>query len=215
VIRRARHRGGLPVLAAALLAASLAAAGEVVQIVDEDGTVHLTNEPCHPRYVRLAPALCPVLAAPAGGAPATDLDRHVEQTAARHGVDAGLVRAVIRVESAGDPRAVSPKGALGLMQLMPAQAARLGVRDALDPFANVAGGVRHLADLLRRYDGNVRLALAAYNAGEEAVRQHGGVPPYPETQAYVRKILALSPAAEAAAWPRSPSRGARPSGAER
>src|SRR5215510_9282235 len=77
------------------------------------------------------------------------------------------------------------------MQLMPARAAVLGVTDAFDPRANLDGGVRHLRELLLRYDGNVRLALAAYNAGEDAVRQHGGVPPFPETQEYVRKVMAL------------------------
>src|SRR5215510_12698127 len=98
------------------------------------------------------------------------------------------------------------------MQLMPARAAVLGVTDAFDPRANLDGGVRHLRELLLRYDGNVRLALAAYNAGEDAVRQHGGVPPFPETQEYVRKVMALNaptapgPTTPVKALPRTPTR---------
>ena len=94
-------------------------------------------------------------------------------------------------ESAGNPRAVSRKGAQGLMQLMPHRSALLGVRDPFDPQQNVEGGVRHLRDLLQRFRGNVTLALAAYNAGEEAVEPYSGVPPYPETQEYVRRVHAL------------------------
>jgi len=100
------------------------------------------------------------------------------------------VEAVIRVESGFKPGAVSPKGAQGLMQLMPATAAMLGVRNAFDPRENVEGGVRHLRYLIDRYAGNLPLVLAAYNAGEGAVAQYGGIPPYPETQQYVRKVMA-------------------------
>jgi soluble lytic murein transglycosylase-like protein len=119
-----------------------------------------------------------------------DLGRRIEAAALRHGVDPRLVDAVVLIESAGDPGAVSPKGAMGLMQLMPARAASLGVRDAFDPAENLDAGVRHLRELLDRYRGNLSLALAAYNAGAEAVRRHGGIPPYRETQDYVRRILA-------------------------
>jgi soluble lytic murein transglycosylase-like protein len=124
-------------------------------------------------------------------APVSGYRQEIEHTASRYGVDHRLVQAVVQVESGGNPRAVSPKGAQGLMQLMPARAAVLGVADTFDPRANLDGGVRHLRELLLRYGGNVRLALAAYNAGEDAVRLHGGVPPFPETQAYVRKVLSL------------------------
>jgi len=128
--------------------------------------------------------------------------------AARHGVDPRLVEAVIRVESGGNPRAVSPKGAQGLMQLMPERASELGVQNPFEPRQNLEGGVRHLRDLLNRFGGDLRLALAAYNAGEEAVRAHNGIPPYRETQEYVRKILALyqSPGAPAASAPATPQR---------
>jgi len=109
--------------------------------------------------------------------------------ARRHGVDPGLVLAVVDVESAFRPDAVSPKGALGLMQLMPATADALGVTDPFDPAQNLDAGARHLRALLLAHDGDLEKALAAYNAGSEAVRRHGGVPPYPETRDYVRKVL--------------------------
>jgi len=105
-----------------------------------------------------------------------------------------LIYAVIRQESGYDPYAVSHKGAKGLMQLMPATAKRFGVKDVFDPAENVQGGVKYLRQLLDRYDGDRRLALAAYNAGEGAVDRFGGVPPYRETQDYVDRIVGPSEA---------------------
>lgn len=114
----------------------------------------------------------------------------VERAARAHGVDEALVHAVIFAESSYDPRAVSPAGATGLMQLMPATAQQYGVRDLFDPAQNVSGGVRFLRDLLARFDGNIELALAAYNAGANAVIRAGNrVPPYPATAAYVPKVI--------------------------
>jgi hypothetical protein len=118
-------------------------------------------------------------------------DRLIRRAAARHQVDMALVKAVMHAESAFNPHAISHKGASGLMQLMPATAARYGVEDIFDPVQNVYGGVRYLRDLLVMFDHNPRLAVAAYNAGENAVKRHKGVPPYAETQGYVRKVLAL------------------------
>ena len=115
----------------------------------------------------------------------------IDGAAERHGVSASLIRALIHTESAFNPRAVSPKGARGLMQLMPQIASYLGVKNSFDPQQNIAGGTRHLALLIKRYGGNLKLALAAYNAGESAVEQYGGIPPYRETQEYVRRVLAL------------------------
>ena len=100
-----------------------------------------------------------------------------------------LVKAVIRAESGFQPRAVSRKGARGLMQLMPETALLHGVRNIHEPSQNIEGGVQHLRMLLDRYGGNVPLALAAYNAGEQAVDQHGGIPPFPETRDYVWRVL--------------------------
>ena len=113
----------------------------------------------------------------------------VQEHAARHSLRPALVRAVIQVESGFDPRATSPKGAMGLMQLMPVTARALGVRNPYDPADNIRGGTTYLRQLLDRYDGNEELALAAYNAGSSAVERYGGqVPPYQETQDYVRKV---------------------------
>jgi soluble lytic murein transglycosylase-like protein len=125
------------------------------------------------------------------GSPATgaEIARLVEASARKHGLDPALVLAVVSVESGFKPEAVSPKGAQGLMQLMPRTAASLGVQDPFDPEQNVDAGVRHLESLVRLYDGNLTRALAAYNAGQGAVAKHGGVPPYRETRAYVKKVL--------------------------
>jgi soluble lytic murein transglycosylase-like protein len=125
------------------------------------------------------------IALPEGG----DLRQLAVAVARRHGIDPALVLAVVGVESAFRPEAVSPRGAQGLMQLMPATAAALGVKDALDPAENLDGGIRHLGSLLTLYGGDLIRALAAYNAGEGAVSRHGGVPPYRETRAYVKKVL--------------------------
>ena len=121
----------------------------------------------------------------------SEIHRLVTQLSLEHGLDPQLVHSVVTVESGYNARAVSPKGALGLMQLMPATARQLRVRDAFDPEQNVRGGVRWLSRLLDRFSGNVVLALAAYNAGEGAVRRYGGVPPYRETRQYVARIMRL------------------------
>ena len=115
-------------------------------------------------------------------------DSVVRRVAAHYGVDPRLVHAVIEVESGHDPRAVSPRGAVGLMQLMPATAAEMGIHDLKNPQMNIVAGVRHLRRLLDRYDGNVDLALAAYNAGAGAVSRHRGVPPFEETRRYIRRV---------------------------
>ena len=179
--------------AVALLASAAPAWPQTHQFIGEDGTVHYTNAPSDPRYrrmggdsgtargwLRLPPAM-----------PGASLHEMIREAAQRHGVSEHLVAAVIRVESGFNARAVSRKGARGLMQLMPGTAAILGVRDSFDPGDNIDGGVRHLRSLMDRYGSNLPLALAAYNAGAGAVDSHGGIPPYPETQAYVERILGI------------------------
>jgi len=132
---------------------------------------------------------------PVGGTPPPSMQIRVRQwepvvapIAARYNLDTELVLRIIEAESGGDPRAVSPKGAQGLMQLMPETARALGVSDPFDPGQNIEGGVRYLSHLLQRF-GDLRLALAAYNAGPGRVLQYGGVPPFPETQRYIERIL--------------------------
>jgi soluble lytic murein transglycosylase-like protein len=135
-------------------------------------------------------------AAPAGAA-AAPVDRtgdhwdHIQDAALRYGLDPDLVAAVIRTESGFRAHAVSPKGAMGLMQLMPSTARLLGVEDVFDGRENIFGGCRYLRSLIDQFDGDLKLALAAYNAGPEAVSRHNGIPPYRETQNYVRQVLAL------------------------
>lgn len=116
------------------------------------------------------------------------IQEHLERTATAHNVDAHLVEAMIEVESAWNPRAISHKGAQGLMQLMPATAKRFGVRNALDASDNITGGIKFLRFLLDKFEGDVTLALAGYNAGENAVTSYGGVPPYAETIDYVDRV---------------------------
>jgi len=120
-----------------------------------------------------------------------DIDSAIEQAAARHNVDPNLVRAVVKVESNFNPNALSRKGAMGLMQLMPSTARQLNVKNPFDPEQNVDAGVRHLKQLLESYGGDIKLTLAAYNAGAGAVARSSGVPRYAETQNYVRRITDL------------------------
>ena len=136
-------------------------------------------------------------------------DTLIREAAHRYGVDAALIKAVMQAESSFNVLAVSRAGARGLMQLMPALAQELGVEDPFDARQNVMGGARYLRRLLDLYRGNVRLALAGYNAGVTAVRRHGGVPPFPETQTYVERVAALAERARrdeegAARKPRTP-----------
>jgi len=118
-------------------------------------------------------------------------DLHIREAATLYQIPAELVRAVIRVESDFDPRAVSPKNARGLMQMIPATAERMMVTDAFDPRENIFGGTRYLRVLANLFNGDIELTVAAYNAGEGAVMRHGGIPPYAETQDYVVRVLSL------------------------
>ena len=172
-----------------ILLASFCAFADFYKYTDENGVVHITNSP-RPGYswvmgeTKSAPARTAVKKVPRD-----KLDELIYISAARHGVDPALVRAVVKAESDYDAGAVSAVGARGLMQLMPETARLMGVDDIHDPEQNIDGGTRYLTRLLDRFDWEVALALAAYNAGEGAVRRHGGVPPYSETQDFVEKVL--------------------------
>jgi len=195
-------RGTGLVIAAILLVPSAAAAE--IRMEERDGVLYIQNvEP--PQVVAPQPPSSPgEPVATQTLAPYRDL---IRAAAARHGreasdrrqIDPDFVASVIKAESNFKIRAVSPKGARGLMQLMPATAAKLGVRNVFDVRQNIEGGVRHLRHLVDRYGGNLALALAAYNAGAEAVRRHGGIPPYAETRAYVTRVLRLLQRAEPSA----------------
>lgn len=124
-----------------------------------------------------------------GALPSFALESELARAAERHGLPVSLVEAVVAVESGGDPQALSPRGAAGLMQLMPATAARFGVDDRFDPRQSLDGGCAYLRWLLDHFEGSVALALAGYNAGEAAVDKYAGIPPFAETRAYVRSVL--------------------------
>ena len=164
---------------------------DAYKLVDANGTVHFTNAPTDPRYRRMGLASGTAagwLRLPYGDDPGPYVNE-IRDAAERYGVPIKLVSAVIRAESGFNPLAVSRSGARGLMQLMPATASLLGVRNSFDPRQNIDGGVRHLRGLIDRFPHSLPLAIAAYNAGEKAVTQYGGIPPYPETKDYVTKVL--------------------------
>ena len=184
-------------LAAALAAPAAYAHPKIYTYLDADGVRHFTDVPDDNRYRLLA--LSPRDLTESGDrynpslmARATRYDAIIETAASSNAVEANLLRAVIVVESGFNSHAVSKRGAVGLMQLMPATASRFGVSNLYDPRQNVRAGARYLKFLMDRFGQNVRLALAAYNAGEDAVDRNGGqIPPFAETMAYVPKVLKI------------------------
>jgi soluble lytic murein transglycosylase-like protein len=188
------------VAALALAAVAQPAVADIFMFKDEKGVVHFTNIPSNDRRFKLVrkEAGTPPLTA-AAGMPQILMPREesirmytplIERASRTHGVDVALVHAVISAESAYNPGAVSRAGARGLMQLMPDTARRFGVQNIMDPSDNIHGGVRYLRELLTMFNGNTELAVAAYNAGENAVIRHGHrIPPYAETVNYVPKVL--------------------------
>ena len=186
------------ILIAALLMASAAAAHpQIYTYVDANGMRHYTDVPDNNRYRLLV--LSPHDRTESGDrydsmllAKAGRYDSIIENAAQSASVEPNLLRAVIVVESGFNSRAVSKRGAVGLMQLMPATASRFGVSNPYDPRQNIHGGAQYLKFLIDRFGQNVRLALAAYNAGEEAVERNGGqIPPFTETMAYVPRVLRI------------------------
>jgi len=161
------------------------ATSELYQFVEKDGTVSVTNVPTDQRY-QSVPYDRTYLSSRVSK---KELDQAIAWYAKRHRLHPALLRAVIKAESDFVPTAVSRRGALGLMQLMPRTAASLRVRDPFNPIDNIGGGAKHLRHLLDRFNGNVPLALAAYNAGEYRVKQYQQIPPIQETRFYVQKVL--------------------------
>jgi soluble lytic murein transglycosylase-like protein len=172
-----------------LLGTSVGLADELLYYKDADGNLVFTNTPSR-TDVKPVPRMRGGPVQRSVTLPATPYDPYINQVAREHGVDPTLVKAVALVESGFNPKAVSSKGAKGLMQLMPSTAKRYGISDLHDPYQSLRAGAAHLRDLLDQYDGNVTLALAAYNAGSGAVKRYGGVPAYQETQQYVKKVQA-------------------------
>jgi soluble lytic murein transglycosylase-like protein len=182
-------------LGAIAVTATFAARADIYSYADSAGVMHYTNVPDDPRYKFLMATPKEKTHSgdyysPAVLARAVQYDHIIEKAATTNSVEADLLRAVIVVESGFNERARSKKGAMGLMQLMPATARQYGASNAYDPKENVHAGAKYLRSLLDRYGKNVKLALAAYNAGESAVDRNGGrIPPFAETQAYVPRVL--------------------------
>jgi soluble lytic murein transglycosylase-like protein len=180
-----------------LLGVAAPVCADIYSFTDEQGVTHLSNVPADTRYqvlVHSAPAV-----SEAGGrisdaqlARSAQYDAIIESASANTAVEADLLRAVIVVESGFDANAVSPKGAQGLMQLMPSTAKAYGAADASNPSQNIHAGARYLRRLLDRYDNDLELVLAAYNSGEAAVERHNNsIPPFRETRQYIPKVLRI------------------------
>lgn len=179
------------------LGAPVPAAAQVFVFEDEKGHLHFSDNPRHQGYRVLENSTDKAreasIARVSRGPVATRAwDGVIAKAGRTYGVEPGLVKAVVHAESLFDLYAVSHKGAQGLMQLMPATAQHLGVEDPFNPWQNIEAGTRYLRYLMRRFEGDTKLALAAYNAGERVVRRFGGVPPYRETERYVRRVLLLA-----------------------
>jgi len=175
-------------LFALLMSSASAALAEIYKYTDERGIMHFTNMPTNSKYRPVVPGKKSSIIF---GSSVNDhqYDHIIRMLCREHQMDFSLVKAVIKAESAFNPRAVSRKGAQGLMQLMPGTARDLCVDDPFDPYDNLQGGVRYLRQMLDIFNGNVTLAVAAYNAGPGAVQNSNTVPPYPETRMYVRRVL--------------------------
>ncbi len=159
---------------------------DIYRYVDPDGIVHFTNTPGDSKgdlYLREAPK------GPPPGKGNEWMMEYAERYSRANNLSPALVKAIIKAESNGQRYAVSPKGAQGMMQLMPFTARRMNVSDPFDPIENIEGGVKYIKELLGTFGGNLVFAVAAYNAGPEAVKKYGGIPPYKETRTYVKRVM--------------------------
>jgi len=166
-----------------------AAGGDIYWFQDELGVVHMSNVPVDARFLFKEKEKRQGETKVLSGKRKRGYDKLIARVARAEGLDSALLRAVVETESNYDPNAVSKKGAVGLMQLMPETARGMGVIDPFHPEENLEAGARHLRRLIDKYEGKLALALSAYNAGEEAVERYQGIPPFPETRDYVRKVL--------------------------
>jgi soluble lytic murein transglycosylase-like protein len=197
--RRLSLAAALAAVLPAVLLMPASAQGDIYQYTDPNGVVHFRNRPADPRFKlymhtertrgKARPGVVPVAPSDASPARFTRYSEWIRQAAALYQIPEELVRAVIMAESNYDPRAVSPAGAQGLMQLMPETAQRMEVTDLSNPRENIFGGVRYLRLLANLFNGDLELTIAGYNAGEGSVLRYGGIPPYPETQNYVVQVL--------------------------
>ena len=171
------------------------AGADIYRYEAPDGTLHFTDTPTHSRFkvfmkdIKKDLKLRTAFKLPGFARNPAEFEPIISSYSRQYGVDSSLIKAVIHAESGYNPNAVSPKGAQGLMQLMPKTAQGLKVADSLNPSDNIRGGVRYLKFLLDTFKGNESLALAAYNSGMGTVAKYGGIPPYRETQSYVAKVL--------------------------
>ena len=181
--------GVISLLVVLLFANPFSSHADIYKYVDKNGTIHLTNVTTNPQvnYVLVYREKRILFNIKANDV--AKYDQIINRTAEKYNVDPALVKAVIKTESNFNHRAVSPKGARGLMQLMPSTAYALQVPDSFQPDNNVEGGVKYLRYLMELFKNDLSLALAAYNAGENAVIKHRGIPPYRETQNYVQRVL--------------------------
>jgi soluble lytic murein transglycosylase-like protein len=162
---------------------------DIYQYVDEEGVVHFTNAQYDERYrLYLREGAKELPAAQESAAPGWMME-YADRYSRAHNLSPALVKAIIRAESNGNRFAISRKGAMGMMQLMPFTSKRLKVNDPFDPVENIEGGVKYIKELLGTFGGNVAYAVAAYNAGPAAVRKYGGIPPYQETRTYVKRVM--------------------------
>jgi len=185
---------------------TLPALADIYQFTDDQGVIHFSNVSVgnSKKYkkIKSSPAIVQYTVPSSLSAAATERSltsfnmpsaylEMIHNACDRHGVDPALVHAIVKVESDFNPYALSRKGAMGLMQSMPQTAMNMNVRNTFNPNENIDGGVKYLRYLIDRYEGNLSLALAAYNSGESAVKKWGTIPPFPETQTYVQKILKI------------------------